>query len=400
MTQVESLAYGAPTLAQSVAYLLATSQAFGGKPPADPEPEAKKRLTDKRIVTVDGRVAGGLLILDDAQWFGGGRLRSWAIAGVAVTPEHRGSDVGRRLMVEMLREARAAAVPLSVLYAATATFYRKLGYEFAGEFVTWSIDPEKLRARRTDAEFVRFAADDVERATAMYRQVRARENGPFERNDHFFRHFEPHETQEADHWQPAARRHAYWIRIAGVDRGYLVLDNERQDGALFVRDLVLSDRSAAEAAATFLYRHRSVHHGVRWIAGAADPLRYAIAEASAIKMVEPTETWLLRVVHVEEALKQRGYPPIHAELHLEVRDELLEENAGRYVLSLREGRPTVQRGGGGRITLDARGLAALFTGYLHPTELQRAGLLDGPDEDLQRLALAFAGPRPYMLDKF
>jgi hypothetical protein len=32
--------------------------------------------------------------------------------------------------------------------------------------------------------------------------------------------------------------------------------------------------------------------------------------------------------------------------------------------------------------------------------MRAVGLLDGPAEDLARMALAFSGPRPYMIDGF
>jgi predicted acetyltransferase len=57
-------------------------------------------------------------------------------------------------------------------------------------------------------------------------------------------------------------------------------------------------------------------------------------------------------------------------------------------------------GGSGQIQLDVRALAAIYTGFCHPREMREADLLDGDDADIDRLGLAFAGPRPFMLDDF
>jgi predicted acetyltransferase len=41
---------------------------------------------------------------------------------------------------------------------------------------------------------------------------------------------------------------------------------------------------------------------------------------------------------VQAALEQRGYPPFDAVLQLDVADEAMPENAGRYVLELKVAR--------------------------------------------------------------
>ena len=60
----------------------------------------------------------------------------------------------------------------------------------------------------------------------------------------------------------------------------------------------------------------------------------------------------------------------------------------------------VKPGGEGRLQLDVRGLAPLYTGYLSPQALRAAGLLDGPEADLRSAAAAFAGPVPWMREGF
>jgi predicted acetyltransferase len=70
------------------------------------------------------------------------------------------------------------------------------------------------------------------------------------------------------------------------------------------------------------------------------------------------------------------------------------------VLRLAGGQPRVTRGGAGRIQLDVRALAAIFTSFCHPREMQAAGLLSAEPEDLARLGAVFAGPSPFILDAF
>jgi predicted acetyltransferase len=113
-----------------------------------------------------------------------------------------------------------------------------------------------------------------------------------------------------------------------------------------------------------------------------------------------SKEWLLRLTDVPAALAQRGYPPLDAELQLDVADESMPENSGHYVLRLSAGAPRVTSGGEGRIRLDVRALAAIFTGFCHPKEMQAAGLLHAEPDDLARVGAVFAGPAPFILDTF
>jgi predicted acetyltransferase len=79
---------------------------------------------------------------------------------------------------------------------------------------------------------------------------------------------------------------------------------------------------------------------------------------------------------------------------------MLPWNHGRFVLELTDGRGQVRPGGQGRIRLHVRELAALYSGYMAPVELGRAGTLDGPEADLAFATLAFSGPRPWTPDMF
>ncbi|MHB1158308.1 MAG: sterol carrier protein domain-containing protein [Phycisphaerales bacterium] len=98
------------------------------------------------------------------------------------------------------------------------------------------------------------------------------------------------------------------------------------------------------------------------------------------------------IADVHAALLARRYPTVFVELHLDVRDESNPPNTGRYVLSIRNGKPTVQRGGTGRIRLDIHAFTALVHHRATPAELRQTRRLTAPDEDLAALTLAFAKP--------
>jgi predicted acetyltransferase len=109
---------------------------------------------------------------------------------------------------------------------------------------------------------------------------------------------------------------------------------------------------------------------------------------------------MLRVLDVSAALAARGYPPVSGEVHLAVHDAHFPANAGRRVFTVDAGKGSTREGGRGDVTVDVRGLAALYSGFATPYTLRAAGLLDGPDEALGTLACFFAGPEPWCADHY
>ena len=72
-------------------------------------------------------------------------------------------------------------------------------------------------------------------------------------------------------------------------------------------------------------------------------------------------TWMLRIIDLPAALTQRGYPlGIEAELHLDVQDDLLVANKGKFCLQVSQGKGKVSQGGNG-------GLKLIFVIWLHCT---------------------------------
>ncbi len=110
---------------------------------------------------------------------------------------------------------------------------------------------------------------------------------------------------------------------------------------------------------------------------------------------------MLRVIDVSTALEKRGYPlGMETELHLEVRDNLLPENNGKFVLAVASGRGEVTRGGKGELQLDVRGLAPLYTGLFTPLQLQLTGQMEATQIAKLSATQIFAGSQPWMPDFF
>lgn len=389
---LEGASYGKPTRAQAETFVKMAGQAFSFDPAqwlaslGDHGWENMRTLT-----TLAHEVAGGLVIHTTGQWFGGQRLDSHAISAVVAAPEFRRQHVGHAVMLHGLRETRSQGVPLSVLYASAPAFYRGLGYEPAGEQTFYRVPALELPTQTEGAKFVQFGPEAQAPARDVYTRFARGQSALLDRTDHFWRaHFQPYD---------GSQRYAYRIDFDGSPEGYVSLQHARPQATLFVQDAIATTPRAARAALALMSHHKSVVEWVVFPDGPGGALRKHIANNRA--RLEPSQQeWMLRLTDVAAALEQRGYPPIEAALELDVLDAAMPENAGRYVLTLRGGRARASRGGEGRIRLDVRALAAIFTGFSHPREMQAAGLLDAPSSDAELLGAVFAGPRPYLLDSF
>lgn len=113
-----------------------------------------------------------------------------------------------------------------------------------------------------------------------------------------------------------------------------------------------------------------------------------------------SKRWMLRIVDVS-TLEKRGYPQgIEAELHLEIRDDLLAENNGRFVLTVANYSGEVTKGGKGELQIEISSLSPLYTGLFTPYQLQLTGQLQLTETARSLATQMLAGSSPWMPDFF
>jgi predicted acetyltransferase len=183
--------------------------------------------------------------------------------------------------------------------------------------------------------------------------------------------------------------------------GYLYYHQKDREGGyhLFLTDLAFLTADAGRRLLGLLGDHSSMTGEVRWMGGPADAITQLLPELNyeiGFRM-----HWMTRITHVEAALAGRGYSPaVAAKLHLEITDDVVPANTGRYVLGVTGGAAMVEPGGRGELKLHVRALAALYTGFQSADALRLTGRLTGPDEAVAVANGVFAGPPPSMPDMF
>lgn len=346
-----------------------------------------------RVLRQDGQIVGGLAIYHMGQWWGSDRVPMAGIAGVGVSPESRGTGVAVELLTHTLKELHTHHVPLSTLYPATQRVYRKVGYEQAGFLCHWELDIHSIGMNERSLPISRVELTDLERFYEVYRQHAIDCNGNLDRNSAIWEGIVKPGPEDVFY--------AYLIGDSSQPEGYIIFKQtgEAQENRLSIVDWVALTPAAARRLLTFIADHRSQIQKAILRGSPVDPLFLLLPEQTV--KIQSLDRWLLRVIDMGLALENRGYPAgIEAELHLEIRDNLLPQNNGKYILHVSGDRGKVTLGGRGDLRLDVGALAPLYSGLFTPHQLQRSDYIDGTEEAIAIATQIFAGSTPWMADFF
>lgn len=350
-------------------------------------------LENFRIIRRYGQIIGGLAILHLGQWYGSGRVPMAGIAAVGIAPEHRGTGAAVELLSHTLKELYANLVPLSTLYAATQGPYRKVGYEQGGIFCSWELPTNSILFRDRSLPMQPVIPVRQEVFHNLYHQQAKSTNGNLDRSQGIWEGILESPKEDIVY--------AYLIGSETQPQGYIIFTQRQEDDSclIYIRDWVMLTAAAVRRFWTFIADHRSIIKKVRWRSSTVDPLLLLLPEQTS--NIRYSNHWMLRVINVSKALEKRGYPlGIETELHLEVFDDLLPENNGKFVLSVSNGQGEVTKGGKGELQLDVRALAPLYTGLFTPHQLQLVGRLEAQETALLAATQLFAGSQLWMPDSF
>ncbi len=350
-----------------------------------------------RVLCRNDRVVAGCGIYPMGQWFGGKIVPSAGVTLVGVAPDCRGTGVAKELLTELLREAHQQGTPLASLYASSQRVYRSVGFEQAGHRLLYEFELQHIGNSEKRLEMHPVSLDDSQPFESLYEWHCRQTTGLLERSWGLWNRILRYNID------PEAPQYGYLIGDRDQPEGYVILRQESVENVihkLVVRDHVVQTPAAAETLWSFLAGHRSVVPSVVWSGPSNDSLLCLPDESRYIKVAD-WHRWMLRVVDVRKALEARGYPRhVSAELHLEVTDDIIQENNGRFIVSIHEGTAHVEPGGNGALRLDIKGLAPLYSGMLTPAQLQRVGWIDGSEDALQQAEPVFRGPEPWLVEMF
>lgn len=342
-----------------------------------------------RILRQKDRIIAGLAIYQMGQWFGGQNVPLAGIAAVSVAPEARGKGAARELLTNTIQELYSSQIAISALYPATQALYRQVGYEQGGSYCKWELPTASIQLKERDLSMYKVSLTERHIFENTYNQQAQRNNGNLARHSAIWSRILESDKEE--------EIYAYLIGSETTPEGYIIFT--QNETTIEIRDWVLLNASAARRLWIFLADHRSMIETVIWRGASVNPFALLLPEQTA--KITRQMIWLLRIVNVPLALSLRGYPtPLEAELHLDVRDDLIAANNGKFCLKVSQGRGEVSQGGKGDFQIDIRSLASLYTSFLSPQQQNSLGYLQTTSEALETANLIFSGDRPWMADFF
>ncbi|HMI24254.1 MAG TPA: GNAT family N-acetyltransferase [Streptosporangiaceae bacterium] len=299
---------------------------------------------DRTLAAFDGTTPVGVTMCYSFQLSVPGlqMLPAAGVTFVAVMPTYRRQGVLSSLMRRQLADVRDRGEPLAILWASEAVIYGRYGYGRASWHLDFTLRHGEggLAAGRgaSAGDGLRLRIAEPEAAlpelAKVYDAVLASRPGMFGRNDAWWR---------SAIFDPAGQRHGasplrcLFAEDASGPRGYVLYaavdtwTGFLPENVLTVRELMAADPAASAALCTDLLSRdlttefRLPHRPVD------DPLLYQLADPRRTRPKLNDNLWV-RIVDLPRALAGRRYScPV--DVVLEVRDEILPANAGRWRLS-------------------------------------------------------------------
>lgn len=390
-----------PTIARLISFAFGVTRESAAAWISHAGPEHERALRVGEEGGEWGGIAACLLRIPMGQYFGGRSVPMLGIAGVATAPELRGRGHAAAMMRHGVREARRDGFPLSALYASTQSLYRKAGYEQAGHRVTVTIPLALIDVREREPAMVPLPEGDLGSVKACYSAFASMFAGTLDRGPYCWGRVENFRDEKyAGFGVPAAGE----VGPRGRLDGYAYLAQRRKPDTgrydVVLTDVAFRTPAAGRRLLGFFADFATVGDNLIFHGGPSHPLLYLLGQQRFTLAAK--EYWMLRLTDVPAALEARGYAPgVSAEVHLEIADDVIPENAGRWVLTVEGGRASVSRGGRGDLRADVRALAAAYTGFLPPRALATTGGMEGDERSLDALGAVFAGQgAPWMTDFF
>jgi predicted acetyltransferase len=346
---------------------------------------------------VDGRLVASVRAIPMVRRMNGAKTGFGAIGPVACLSAYRRQGHVGRLLTLALERMRDNRQPLSGLYTPHDALYARYGWERAEGRRRYQFNPKdvRLRIRGARGRLDPVTADDWERLHRIFSTWAELRNGPFLRNEVWWK-YAIMETRDATGTRPHA---AYvWVSESGEDLGYTLYSNfpMAPDGRWAPQEIIVFDFVTVSPDAYLgLWDHLTTHDLARRITvelSPDDPFRDLVEDPFRVA-VTPGEGAMLRIVDVERALEQRGYigrePAVFS---MRLTDRAAPWNEGVWLVEAAEGQMRATRKDvDPDLELTANTLAPLYTGHLRADVAASVGLLRvNRAEALAEIGRAFA----------
>ena len=310
------------------------------------------------------KLLAGMTELEYLMRFDGHSVKMSGISGVGTLPEARKSGHVRRIFERLLPEAYEKGVVFSNLTPFSHEFYRKFGYETACARNQISIDTRAFSALKPEGEFTQIMpGDDTSALAKIHAAYIANLNHGIPR-DHW---------PDNRAWKIFTRDNPFttgmflylWKDSAGKPRSYVKYQDAAEEGGhnMSVWELAFIDRKGLYGALGIVGGLSAQFKKIKWpMPTFMEPFDF-IGDAWGVKS-ENVPRDMTRVVNVETALRLMRRPEGEGAYSVEVEDENIAANSGKWLVEFSPDGASVSRTKkSADMRCDIRVLSQLITGY-------------------------------------
>ncbi|MDQ3645747.1 MAG: GNAT family N-acetyltransferase [Actinomycetota bacterium] len=355
--------------------------AFGGPIPEEELPRFRDVLeTDRMFAGFDGdtMVAASAAFSFGMTVPGGGAVPAAGVTMVGSLPTHRRQGTVRRLMRELLDDAKARREPVAILWASEESIYQRFGFGLASNQGHIKIEREKTRFLGDPPPVGAARLISLEEAKQVlppiYDEVLPTRAGMLARPANWWQSHtlaDPERVRGGDSSKFCAvfsrdgRDEAYALYRTGGD-----WDDAVARGHINAGEVVATNPVAYREMWRYLFSIDLVEYIKAWYLPQDAPLELMLLEPRRMRFAKSDSLWL-RVIDVVEALQSRSYIT-DGEIDLAISDEFCPWNEGEWTLKVDGGRGSLMKGGQPDISLDIAALGAVYLGGYTFAQLGRA----------------------------
>jgi predicted acetyltransferase len=305
---------------------------------------------------------------------GGGSVPTAGVSVIGVLPTHRRRGVLTAMMRAQLDDCKARGEVAAYLWASEATIYGRFGYGLASQMGAISLSRERSQfAQPFEPRGTVRIVDLAEAARVfppLYEQARAQRPGMFTRSKEWW---ETRRLFDDPARRPGGPKNRVVLELDGKPAGYAIY-NVKQDwqsgfskGVVNISEVVTPTPEAARELWRWLLDFDWTSEFAADLLPLDHELFLLLAEPRRMQFKINDGVWI-RLIDVGAALSARSYLGA-GEVTLEVTDEFLPENAGRWRVSAEGAERTNEAAD---LRLDVTSVGSVYLGGFEFGDLVRA----------------------------
>jgi predicted acetyltransferase len=310
------------------------------------------------------KLLAGMYELDYLMRFDGNSVKMSGISGVGTLPEARKGGHIRRIFEKLLPQAREKGVVFSNLCPFSHDFYRKFGYETACARKNITIPTGDLSEIKPTGQFIHILPGDD---TSLLSQVHSAYISDINHGIH--RDYWPDNRA----WKRFTKEDPYtsgtylylWKDENGAARSYIQYKDIMEDGDhnMSVTELAFIDKKGLYGALGITAGLAAQFENLKWMMPAfLDAADFTGDAWSLEQKINPRD--MTRVVNVKTAFELMRRPKNEGEYVIEVEDENITANSGKYLVQFGpQGTKVSLTKKDADISCDILTLSQLVTGY-------------------------------------